>query len=419
VANAEELAADAGDVERAIPCRLVDALATVLTGRYASVVHRWDGEVTEAFMQKLRALRMMCQDVTRLRKGEHSAAKLKIQEGWLEEAREKTEAEVVAKFEEWAKNKDVHDWLVQTWVSPKERERRKREMLGLPPLEEESKVQSQKSKVEDGGKFNDQNPNSKENSNSKVQAPNPVGVGPAESRVEQTGQMDPQEEADWAALEDESKVQSPKSKVEDASPAGSSLFGKSNDQNPKSKENSNFKVQAPDPVGVSPAESGVERLEGGTSKIRASKSKEEVWDRLPANIPRPCDGPCTPGPEGYCLKCFWKPGEIEQPAENLRGEFIGLFGGMIEARRRVHELAPTTGASPETPANGARPPAPPAQKIASPCVGICQRDQGGHCCGCGRSIPEILRWPTMSEAEKAQVTRHLAQRRAKSGGGAV
>ena len=147
VADARELAADAGEVEGAIPRRLADALATVLAGRYASVLHRWDGEVTEEFMQKLRALRMMCQDVTRLRKGERSAAKLKIQEGWLEEAREKTEAEVVEKFEEWAKNKDVHDWLVQTWVSPKERERRKRELLGWPPLEDESKVQSLKSKV--------------------------------------------------------------------------------------------------------------------------------------------------------------------------------------------------------------------------------------------------------------------------------
>ena len=108
----------------------------MVAARYASLLRHWNGEVTDEFQRDLRALRCLCRDVTQLRRGEHSAAKLDIQEGWLEEKREKTEAEVVAKFEAWAKNTEVHDWLVKTWVNPEERERRKREMLGLPPLEE-------------------------------------------------------------------------------------------------------------------------------------------------------------------------------------------------------------------------------------------------------------------------------------------
>jgi len=379
VADARELAADAGEVEGAIHRRLADALATVLTARYASVLHRWDGEVSEAFMRKLRTLRMMCQDVTRLRQGEHSEAKLKIQEGWLEEAREKTEAEVVEKFEEWAENKDVHDWLVQTWVSPKDRERRKRELLGLPPLEGESKVQSSKSQVEAASpaesslsrKSNVQTPKSKQNSNLKLQAS--VEGQPADDAfgcLEQTEQMEAQEEADWAALE----------RATPAGQAGSSPV------NPRTGEK-------PD-------------------------TQPGPWDLLPPNVPRSCAGPCMAGPQGYCLKCFWKPGEIGQPTENLPAEFAKV----IAARRRAHELVHTAGraaASPESAADSPRPPAPPVRKIPSPCVGGCRRDPDGHCRSCGRSIPEVLRWPTMSEAEKAQMSGVLAQRLAKLGGGSA
>ena len=133
LAEAGELAADAGELTGALNQRLGDALGTVVAARYASLLRHWNGEVTDEFQKDLRALRCLCRDVTQLRRGEHSAAKLDIQEGWLEEKREKTEAEVVAQFEAWAKNTEVHDWLVKTWVNPEERERRKREMLGLPP----------------------------------------------------------------------------------------------------------------------------------------------------------------------------------------------------------------------------------------------------------------------------------------------
>jgi predicted Fe-S protein YdhL (DUF1289 family) len=46
-------------------------------------------------------------------------------------------------------------------------------------------------------------------------------------------------------------------------------------------------------------------------------------------------------------------------------------------------------------------------------VGICKRNNGGYCKSCLRNIPEILRWPAMSEAEKASVLLTLARRRAR------
>ena len=47
---------------------LVDKLCTVLAGRYASLLVHWDGEVTPALTQKLRALHILCRDLTTLRR---------------------------------------------------------------------------------------------------------------------------------------------------------------------------------------------------------------------------------------------------------------------------------------------------------------------------------------------------------------
>ena len=121
-------------METATEGRLTDHLATVLGARYASALARWDGETTDEFHQKLKVLRGMCQDIVELRRGNHSGSRLKMERERMEEKREKTEDEIVAKFEEWAQNQAVKDWIYQDWIPPKERKRRLREILGLPPL---------------------------------------------------------------------------------------------------------------------------------------------------------------------------------------------------------------------------------------------------------------------------------------------
>jgi hypothetical protein len=89
--------------------------------------------VTVEFGRKLRALRGLCQDIVELRRGDHSGARLTMERDRLEREREKTEEEVVAHFKRWAENQEVHDWICQAWVSPEERDRRLRAILGLPP----------------------------------------------------------------------------------------------------------------------------------------------------------------------------------------------------------------------------------------------------------------------------------------------
>lgn len=133
LAQARELAAEAQDITAATDGRLTDHLATVLAVRYAAALAGWNGEATEEVRRKLRALRGLCQDLVELRRGDHSGARLQMERERLEREREKTEEEVVAHFQAWAKNPAVREWIQQDWISPEERARRIREIYGLPP----------------------------------------------------------------------------------------------------------------------------------------------------------------------------------------------------------------------------------------------------------------------------------------------
>ena len=51
--------------------------------------------------------------------------------------------------------------------------------------------------------------------------------------------------------------------------------------------------------------------------------------------------------------------------------------------------------------------------IESPCTKLCTLDtRTGLCLGCGRTIEEIARWSTMSEAERRRIMTELAARKA-------
>jgi len=94
---------------------------------------RWNGEVTDEFRKKLRALRGLCQDIVALRRGGQSGAWLKMEQERMGREQEKTEEEVVVHFQRWLKNPEVRGLICQNWVVPEERERRMREIFGLTP----------------------------------------------------------------------------------------------------------------------------------------------------------------------------------------------------------------------------------------------------------------------------------------------
>lgn len=142
LAQTRELAAEAAELEAAGDGRLTDHLATVLAARYAVALAGWNGTISEDFRRQLRTLRGLCQDIVELRRGDHSGARLQMERERLGREREKTEEEVMAQFERWAKNPQVRDWMMQDKISPEERSRRIREIFGLPPEPPEEPAQA-------------------------------------------------------------------------------------------------------------------------------------------------------------------------------------------------------------------------------------------------------------------------------------
>lgn len=51
-----------------------------------------------------------------------------------------------------------------------------------------------------------------------------------------------------------------------------------------------------------------------------------------------------------------------------------------------------------------------AEKVRSPCVSICALDDNDICVGCQRSSDEIMRWSQMSNDERREVLKKVAER---------
>jgi hypothetical protein len=131
-----ELADDAAELTEVTNGQLADHLSTVVSARYAAALAGWNGELTDELRRTLRSLRALSQDVAELRRGDHSAARLKLEYERLERDREKSEEEIIEHFKRWAQNPTVRDWVCQVWVTPEERERRLREIFGREPKAE-------------------------------------------------------------------------------------------------------------------------------------------------------------------------------------------------------------------------------------------------------------------------------------------
>ena len=64
----QDMAANADELDPILKGRLADSLAAFMTVRYASLLRNWSGEVTPEFEQKLRLLRGIMGDLTRMRR---------------------------------------------------------------------------------------------------------------------------------------------------------------------------------------------------------------------------------------------------------------------------------------------------------------------------------------------------------------
>jgi hypothetical protein len=123
------LALDAGELNVAGGV-LGDHLAIVLMSRYAALLARWDGTSNGAIAPEVRALRALCADIVELRRGDHSAARLKVEQERLLLERSKTEQQIQERFEKWVEQPEVKKRICGSNLSPEERNERIREIFG-------------------------------------------------------------------------------------------------------------------------------------------------------------------------------------------------------------------------------------------------------------------------------------------------
>jgi predicted Fe-S protein YdhL (DUF1289 family) len=51
----------------------------------------------------------------------------------------------------------------------------------------------------------------------------------------------------------------------------------------------------------------------------------------------------------------------------------------------------------------------------TPCIGVCRLDPQGFCIGCRRTLDEIARWGTMSDAERLRCMGEVLPKRLPAG----
>ena len=124
----QRMSADADELGEAAGGMLADKLAACLAARYVSVMAEWDGDPDSGIGRKLRALRALALDVVELRRGDHSAARLKIEQSRLDAERAEAKAILEEQFWEWARKPEIRDKICKgyQYMSPAEKIRRVR-----------------------------------------------------------------------------------------------------------------------------------------------------------------------------------------------------------------------------------------------------------------------------------------------------
>jgi len=320
---------EATELEAATDGRLADRLATALTGRYANLVHGWDGEVTEEFSKKLRVLQRMVQDSANLRRWDHDAVRVRLAKAAHESVQEQTNEALFEQFEQWAKKPKVRDYLLlqqQTHREQQQRERERWELLKTPmkPPEEPPPV----SPLSDPAYIPQRHP-----------AP-PAAPAPESNLVQASpGQSNLSAGAGTAS-------------PHNATPADASPNHQSNPQIPDAR---------------------LQTLTLGSNPVKPSQGQSNL----------------SPGVATACRH--------NAPSPDLQSDHQPS-----SARQSVQNPAPRP--SPRAPS--------PPSAVPSPCLGICQFNDGGFCKSCFRNTAEKIRWPTMAEVEKAFVVATCARRKA-------
>jgi hypothetical protein len=111
LAVAQRLGEDAAELQAAGRPPLTDTLAAWLAARYAVATRQLAATEGVAHWRRLREL---CADLAELRRGDHSAERLRLEREHLALARERTERERIEAFMAWADRPEVRERLRST-----------------------------------------------------------------------------------------------------------------------------------------------------------------------------------------------------------------------------------------------------------------------------------------------------------------
>jgi hypothetical protein len=128
-----ELVANAADIAQATQGQMSDHLAAALAIRYTQALASWDGEETEVFRRTMQNLHHACRDICNLRRGDQAAARLALEQQWVEATRAQTGEEIVTHFQQWASIPQVREILLADSIEETQRRERITEIFGLAP----------------------------------------------------------------------------------------------------------------------------------------------------------------------------------------------------------------------------------------------------------------------------------------------
>lgn len=124
------MAAETAELRQTTGGTMADALAEWLATCYVIAVRDLAAQAGDAGID-LRTLTRLTSDVVALRKGAHSAERLRMDRERLEIERERSEERMEARFEEWLKQPGMVERICGPKRTPEEKEAQMRAIFGL------------------------------------------------------------------------------------------------------------------------------------------------------------------------------------------------------------------------------------------------------------------------------------------------
>ena len=132
---ARDLKEETADLQSPEAISLTDQMASWVTVRYLLAVRKLM-EAGQDQEPDIKLLRNFLRDVVMVRRGDHSHARVKLQQQQLDREREKTDVELFALFQEWVEFPKVRALIRDEGLTRQQRQERLAELLTLQPKAE-------------------------------------------------------------------------------------------------------------------------------------------------------------------------------------------------------------------------------------------------------------------------------------------